>query len=103
MPVSDINAAREFYEGLLGLRLSQDMGGEWLEYDIGGTTFAISTADTDHPVPVRGAVFAFEVSDLDAEVARLQGAGARFRGTIIDITVPLRHSPGSRRQRGDYP
>jgi catechol 2,3-dioxygenase-like lactoylglutathione lyase family enzyme len=30
-PVSDINGAREFYEGLLGLRLSQDMGGEWLE------------------------------------------------------------------------
>ena len=37
--------------------------------------------------PVRGAVLALEVSDLDAEVARLQGAGARFRRTITDTPL----------------
>ena len=86
-PVSDMKAAREFYEELLDLRLSQGEGSEWLEYDIGGGTFAISLADADHPVPVRGAVLALEVSDLEAEVARLQGGGARFRTGITESPI----------------
>jgi len=86
-PVSNMKAAREFYEELLGLRLSQGEGSEWLEYDIGGGTFTISQADADHPVPVRGAVLALEVSDLGAEVARLQGRGAPFRSGITETPV----------------
>ena len=85
--VSDIKAARHFYEDILGLKLTHQAGGEWFEYDVGDTTFAISAADADHPVPVRGAVLAFEVSDLDAEVARLQKQGATFRGTITETPV----------------
>jgi len=85
--VSDIKAARHFYEDILGLKLTHQAGGEWFEYDVGDTTFAISIADADHPVPVRGAVLAFEVSDLDAEVARLQKQGATFRGTIAETPV----------------
>lgn len=80
--VSDIKAARHFYEDILGLKLSQGAGGDWFEYDIGATTFAISTTDAEHPVPVRGAVLAFEVADLDAEVATLRQRGARFRRDI---------------------
>lgn len=86
-PVSDLKAAREFYEELLGLQLAQGEGSEWLEYDVGGSTFAISLADTDHPVPVRGAVLALEVSDLAAEVARLQSRGARFSTGITETSV----------------
>ena len=86
-PVSDLKTAREFYEELLGLRLAQGEGSEWLEYDIGGGTFAISLADADHPVPVRGAVLALEVSDLAAEVGRLQGRGARFRTGITETAL----------------
>lgn len=80
--VSDIKAARHFYEDILGLKLTHEAGGEWFEYDIGDTTFAISAADAEHPMPVRSAVLAFEVSDLDAEVARLQQRGATFRQGI---------------------
>ena len=85
--VSDIKAARHFYEDILGLRLTHEAGGEWFEYDVGDTTFAISAADAEHPVPVRGAVLAFEVSDLDAEVARLHKLGATFRQEITDTPV----------------
>ncbi len=85
--MSDIKAARHFYEDILGLKLTHQAGGEWFEYDVGDTTFAISIADADHPVPVRGAVLAFEVSDLDAEVARLQQQGATFRGRIVETPV----------------
>lgn len=72
-PVSDIAAARNFYENVLGLRLTHEFGGAWFEYDLGDTSFAICTADEAHPVPVRGALAAFEVNDLDAEVERLKG------------------------------
>lgn len=85
--VSDIKSARHFYEDILGLRLSREAGEEWVEYDVGDTTFAISAADAEHPVPVRGAVLAFEVSDLDVEVARLQERGATFRRGITETPV----------------
>ncbi len=85
--VSDLKASRHFYEDILGLKLTHQAGGEWFEYDVGDTTFAISPADAEHPVPVRGAVLAFEVSDLDAEVARLQQRGATFRGGITETPV----------------
>jgi predicted enzyme related to lactoylglutathione lyase len=86
-PVSDIAASRRFYEGVLGLKLTHEALGTWFEYDLGDTTFAITTADEEHPVPVRGAVVAFEVSDLDAEVARLQKLGVRFRREITETPV----------------
>jgi catechol 2,3-dioxygenase-like lactoylglutathione lyase family enzyme len=85
--VSDIKIARHFYEEILGLKLTHEAGGEWFEYDVGGTTFAISVADADHPVPVRGAVLAFEVSDLEAAVARFRRLGARFRREITETPV----------------
>lgn len=85
--VSDIPAARHFYENILGLKLSHETGGEWFEYDIGNTTFAISAADPEHPVPVRGAVLAFEVSDLDAEIARLKKHPITFRREMTETPV----------------
>ena len=85
--VSDLKAARHFYEEILGLRLTHEAGGEWFEYDVGETTFAISLADSDHPLPVRGAALAFEVSDLDAEVARLEKCGATFRRATTETPV----------------
>jgi len=86
-PVSDIKVARQFYEEVLGLKLTHEAGGWWFEYDVGNSTFAICTADAEHPVPVRGAVVALEVSDLDAEVARLQKLGAKFSGAISETPV----------------
>jgi predicted enzyme related to lactoylglutathione lyase len=87
-PVNDINAARRFYEQVLGLKLTHEAASiQWLEYDVGDTTFAITTADAEHSAPVRGAVLAFEVSDLDAEVERLQKLDAKFRGEITETPV----------------
>jgi predicted enzyme related to lactoylglutathione lyase len=86
-PVRDIAQSRRFYEGVLGLKLTHEALGVWFEYDLGDTTFAITTADGDHPVPVRGAVVAFEVTDLDAEVGRLQRLGVSFRREIIETPV----------------
>jgi predicted enzyme related to lactoylglutathione lyase len=86
-PVSDIAAARKFYGEILGLRLTHEFGGEWFEYDLGDTTFVITSTDTDHRVPVRGAIAAFEVDDLDAEIARLKGKAACLVGDATETSV----------------
>jgi len=86
-PVSDIAAARKFYEDALGLRLTHEFGGEWFEYDVGDSTFAISATDAEHPVPVRGALVAFEVDDLDAETSRLKALGIIPAGAVTDTPV----------------
>ncbi len=86
-PVSNLAAARAFYEGKLGLRLTHSFNDEWFEYDLGDTTFAIARADETHPVPVRGAAVAFEMRDLDAAVSRLKAEGVLFRQDIFETSI----------------
>ncbi len=86
-PVSDVVRSRHFYEDILGLKLTHEAMGEWFEYDLGDTTFAITTTDQEHAVPVQGAVVAFEVPDLDAEVARLQKLGVKFHREVTETPV----------------
>jgi predicted enzyme related to lactoylglutathione lyase len=86
-PVNDLAAARRFYEGALRLTLTHEFGGEWFEYDLGDTAFAIASADAEHPAPIRGAMAAFEVDDLDAEVKRLGDLGIPLARDITDTPV----------------
>jgi len=86
-PVSDIAAARQFYEGAPGLQLTHEFGGEWFEYDLGDATFAITIRDAAHPVPVRGSVAAFEVDDLEAELRRLKGRGISPAAGVAETPV----------------
>jgi catechol 2,3-dioxygenase-like lactoylglutathione lyase family enzyme len=86
-PVTDLAAARRFYEESLGLRLTHSFADQWFEYDLGDTTFAIAAADAEHPVPTRGAVVAFEVDDLQAEVARLKGLGIAPTRDVAETPV----------------
>ncbi len=87
VPVSDVPRARAFYEGKLGLRLTSSYQDFWIEYDLGDTTFAIAKADEQHPVPVRGAVVAFEMHDLDAAVTQLKAAGVSFKQEVFETPV----------------
>ena len=51
-PVTDMSRAREFYEGVLGLKATMDHEmeeGHWVEYDIGPGTLAIGRAPGMNP------------------------------------------------------
>jgi extradiol dioxygenase family protein len=50
-PASNIPASRRFYDVVLGSQ-STSISDDWIEYAIGDTTFAITQADADHPVPI---------------------------------------------------
>jgi predicted enzyme related to lactoylglutathione lyase len=77
-PVGDMKRAHDFYGRVLGLKVESRVGEEWIEYDVGGTTFAITTMDANHRPAAKGAVAAFEVDDLDNTVAQLKAEGVRF-------------------------
>jgi predicted enzyme related to lactoylglutathione lyase len=77
-PVKDMAAARRFYEEALGLKPGMNYQDVWVEYDIAGGTFAITSMDEQHQPGAKGAVVAFEVTDFDACIATLKAKGVTF-------------------------
>ena len=77
-PVSDMTRARRFYEDALGLLVESNVNDEWIEYGLGGSTFAITKMDSNHPAGAKGGVIAFEVNDLDATVHDLKNKKVLF-------------------------
>jgi predicted enzyme related to lactoylglutathione lyase len=77
--VTDMQRARAFYEGVLGLTMSEELaGGKWVEYDVNGAILALTTMDPRWTPSDQGAAVAFEVDDLDAMVATLKEHGTKF-------------------------
>jgi predicted enzyme related to lactoylglutathione lyase len=87
-PVTDIKRAREFYEGALGLKPAMESaGGMWVEYEIGGATFGIGCYGDVWKPSDQGTCVAFEVDDLDAELARLKARGVKTHMEATDSPV----------------
>ncbi len=79
--VTDMNRARAFYEGVLGLRparVSDQPDGQWVEYELGPHTLALGAALGWKPGP-DGCTVALEVADFDAAITHLKAAGVKFR------------------------
>jgi predicted enzyme related to lactoylglutathione lyase len=76
--VSDAERARKFYQETLELKPARNqMGGAWVEYDLGETTIGVGC----HPAwqPSRdGTTVAFEVDDIDATIEKLKSRGVAF-------------------------
>jgi predicted enzyme related to lactoylglutathione lyase len=79
IPVTEIKRARAFYEGVLGLHPSQEMmGGQWVEYDVGGDTLAIASVGDQWTPSDQGTAAAVEVEDFGAAIEKLKIAVIRF-------------------------
>lgn len=70
-PVSDMAKARAFYTDLLGLKETANWQDQWVEYDLGNGTLAI-TVGMPGAQPGSGALAAWEVKDFDAAAAFLK-------------------------------
>ena len=89
-PVTDMNRARTFYEGDLGLKTSMDFEGKWVEYDLSGGCFAITTMmEGVSPSASAGGKIAFEVDDVDGMVETLRRKG-------IQVIIEPLSTPGCR-------
>jgi len=84
--VSDVAAAREFYEKNLGLKTSLDLelapGKWWIEYNIAGQALAIS--NTMGPSR-RAAAVVLEVANLDDAYATAKAAGIKITHEISNF------------------
>jgi predicted enzyme related to lactoylglutathione lyase len=79
--------ARAFYEHVLGLHVSHNYQGQWVEYEVGGATFAITTSDIGQSPGAKGAVVAFEVSDLEAFIHKMKERAVTFVTEAFDTPV----------------
>ena len=79
IPVTDVKRAREFYEGVLGLKVSEEMmGGRWTEYTVGDDTLAIANVGEQWAPSDQGTGAALEVEDFDDAIKRLKDRHVRF-------------------------
>ena len=86
-PVSNMERARAFYEHVLGLPMSTHLQDIWIEYDIGDSTFAITTMNIGHTPGANGAIVAFEVSDFEAFVHKMKERAVSFVREPFDTQV----------------
>ena len=86
-PVSNMDRARTFYEHVLGLHMSYHYQDIWVEYDLGDETFAITTTKMGNTPGTKGAIVAFEVSDLDAFVQKMKERAVSFVADVFDTPV----------------
>ena len=90
-PVTDVARARNFYEGILGLK-SGSVGNHgdryWVEYDLpDGGCLALTNFIEDEPSAAAGGTIAFEVDDLDALIDDLKRKGVSFLGDVVHSPV----------------
>jgi predicted enzyme related to lactoylglutathione lyase len=79
IPVTDIKRARDFYEEVLGLEVSEEMmGGKWIEYAVGEDTLAIANVGEHWTPSDQGTGTALEVENFDDAIKRLQDRQVPF-------------------------
>jgi len=73
IPVTDMKRARAFYEGVLGLKVSEEMmSGKWVEYSLGNNTLAIASVGPQWLPSDQGTGAALEVENFDEAVKSLK-------------------------------
>ena len=78
IPITDIPRARKFYEGVLGLQVSDEMmGGKWIEYAVGDNTLAIANVGEQWKPSDQGTGAALEVENFDEAIKQLRNQGVR--------------------------
>jgi predicted enzyme related to lactoylglutathione lyase len=79
IPVTDVRVARKFYEGVLGLAVSDEMmSGNWIEYTLGDNTLAIANVGEQWKPSEQGTGAALEVENFDEAIKQLKNHGVPF-------------------------
>jgi catechol-2,3-dioxygenase len=76
--VSDMGQATDYYENTLGLSAGRDAGDGGRDYPCGGGSELHIYPNPDGAGKSPATIAAFQVADLEAEVAELSGKGVSF-------------------------
>jgi predicted enzyme related to lactoylglutathione lyase len=85
--VTDIKRARDFYEGVLGLKPTTVIEGKWVEYSFGPHALAIGCEPGFFKPSPDGCSVALEVEDFDTAVAHLKKHNVKFRIEACETPV----------------
>jgi predicted enzyme related to lactoylglutathione lyase len=90
-PVKDMARARQFYEGVLGLKATSAYGTtggmQWTEYDIAAGTLALGCGAPDWTPRADGCSVALEVENFEEAVAHLRANNVKFK--MEPIATPV--------------
>jgi predicted enzyme related to lactoylglutathione lyase len=89
-PVTDLPRARQFYEGMLGLKMTKLCGDEKaarMEYDIGANTLAIANGHPKWKPSPGGGTAALAVEDFAAAGKQLRESGCTFYADPVKTPV----------------
>ena len=89
-PVTDKQRARDFYEGVLNLKLSSGSDfpeGFWMEYELGAGTLALSSFWKPSAELSMGPSIALEVEDFESTVAELKQRQIPFAMEPLETPV----------------
>src|SRR6476660_8065813 len=79
IPRTAIPRARKFYEGVLGLQVSDEMmSGKWIEYAVGDNTLAIANVGEQWKPSDQGTGAALEVESFEEAINKLRTEGVSF-------------------------
>ena len=89
--VSDLEAAKKFYGGVLGLKKSFEMQG-WAEYshENGGAAVGLNAMGAGSSGQAGGATVVLGIENLDATMKKLGSVGVKFAGEIMEIPGVVR-------------
>jgi predicted enzyme related to lactoylglutathione lyase len=90
-PVTDMERARAFYEGLFQLEPTmvggEEGGGQWVEYEIQGQVLALANVSLDWKPSKDGACIALELEDFDAALTEIKEKNIPVSFGPIDTPV----------------
>jgi catechol 2,3-dioxygenase-like lactoylglutathione lyase family enzyme len=89
LPTTDMARSQRFYQDTLGLSLSSNWEGKWVEYDVGGTIVAVYLPEAfGHTFKPSGSgSLALRVDDVEATIAALEAKGVTMDAPMTDTGV----------------
>ena len=88
IPVTDMERARRFYEGVLGLKESgRFMDGKWIEYGVGKDTLVVASISDTWTPSDQGTGAALEMEDFDEAIKQLRAANVKFAADAFETPV----------------
>ena len=77
-PVRDMARAKAFYGGVLGLTAGDTWEDQWVEYDVGTATLALSSVMEGAQPGTKAGAVALETAQFEEAVAHLKAHGVKF-------------------------
>ena len=85
IPVTDVRRARNFYEQVLRLPVSEEMmSGKWIEYTVGDHTLAIANVGEQWKPSHQGTSAALEVENFEEAIKQLRNQGVPFAAEPLE-------------------